>query len=278
MKNTKIDWADATWNPVTGCNHDCQYCYARGIAKRFAGFESRSGGEIIPNGKGVARLSGNRELVKVTDSIYATTHGEPLHVFGRQPQKRTKNGSWQKAVYPYGFEPTLHRYNLDVVKAVGRKPKTVFVCSMADLFGEWVQIDWIKAVFDACQNAPQHRYLFFTKNPARFNSLYDEMPKGENFYYGYSKAQGEIQGFRTDINSFVSIEPLLGEVSISPLAHLNWIIVGAETGNRKGKITPKREWLDEILAYSEQTDTPVFMKDSLLTIVGEENMRREFSW
>ena len=34
---TKIDWADATWNPVTGCLHGCEYCYARGIARRFGG-------------------------------------------------------------------------------------------------------------------------------------------------------------------------------------------------------------------------------------------------
>ena len=32
-----IDWARWTWNPVTGCNHNCSYCYARDIAERFAG-------------------------------------------------------------------------------------------------------------------------------------------------------------------------------------------------------------------------------------------------
>ena len=39
MNKTKIDWADSTWNPVTGCLHDCEYCYARGIAKRFSDFD-----------------------------------------------------------------------------------------------------------------------------------------------------------------------------------------------------------------------------------------------
>ena len=34
-QNTKIDWCDATWNPVTGCYHRCEYCYARRIAERF---------------------------------------------------------------------------------------------------------------------------------------------------------------------------------------------------------------------------------------------------
>lgn len=38
-QKTKIDWCDSTWNPVTGCEHNCEYCYARGIANRFGGFD-----------------------------------------------------------------------------------------------------------------------------------------------------------------------------------------------------------------------------------------------
>ena len=34
MKN-KIGWCDRTFNPVGGCLNHCEYCYARGIAKRF---------------------------------------------------------------------------------------------------------------------------------------------------------------------------------------------------------------------------------------------------
>ena len=36
-----IEWAAWSWNPVTGCKHDCSYCYARDIAQRFypQGFE-----------------------------------------------------------------------------------------------------------------------------------------------------------------------------------------------------------------------------------------------
>lgn len=39
-KKTKIDWCDSTWNPVTGCLHGCEYCYARRIAERFGGHPS----------------------------------------------------------------------------------------------------------------------------------------------------------------------------------------------------------------------------------------------
>lgn len=33
--NDNIEWASWSWNPVTGCLHDCPYCYARDIATRF---------------------------------------------------------------------------------------------------------------------------------------------------------------------------------------------------------------------------------------------------
>jgi len=33
--NENVDWARWTWNPVTGCLHDCPYCYARDLAARF---------------------------------------------------------------------------------------------------------------------------------------------------------------------------------------------------------------------------------------------------
>jgi protein gp37/ParB-like chromosome segregation protein Spo0J len=33
--NDMVEWALWTWNPVTGCEHNCVYCYARDIANRF---------------------------------------------------------------------------------------------------------------------------------------------------------------------------------------------------------------------------------------------------
>ena len=38
--NSKIEWTDATWNPVTGCTKispGCQHCYAEKFAERFRG-------------------------------------------------------------------------------------------------------------------------------------------------------------------------------------------------------------------------------------------------
>ena len=47
MKDTKIAWTDATWNPVTGCTKvspGCDHCYAEAVAERFRG------GKAFPHG------------------------------------------------------------------------------------------------------------------------------------------------------------------------------------------------------------------------------------
>ena len=41
MNRTKIEWCDFTWNPVTGCLHGCEYCYARQAATRFYKYYER---------------------------------------------------------------------------------------------------------------------------------------------------------------------------------------------------------------------------------------------
>ena len=58
----------------------------------------------------------------------------------------------------------------------------------------------------------------------------------------------------------------------------DWVIIGAETGNRKGKVVPRKEWIEAITKLCDKQCVPVFMKDSLIPIIDEENMRREFPW
>ena len=35
IHKTDIEWCSHTWNPVTGCKHGCEYCYARRMVSRF---------------------------------------------------------------------------------------------------------------------------------------------------------------------------------------------------------------------------------------------------
>lgn len=258
---TKIDWADATWNPVTGCLHGCEYCYARRIAERFGGFGFSTNTEI------------SKELAE----------GKIVYVPAALRHYRSdKNYEVTKAPYPFGFKPTFYRERLDIPKRWTR-PRNIFVCSMADLFGEWVPDEWIKAVFDACDAAHQHRYLFLTKNPWRYNDLINKgiiTGREENFWLGSTMTGPANPFYSSGFNkTFISIEPILRPFTYagnSPFA-VSWVIVGAETGNRKDKVIPKKEWILEIAERCRALDTPIFMKESLRGIMGEE-FRQEFPW
>jgi protein gp37 len=59
---------------------------------------------------------------------------------------------------------------------------------------------------------------------------------------------------------FLSIEPLLGEVSFA-FDNVQWIIVGAQTG--KNPVRPKKEWIDKILSNARKKGIPVFLKNNL---------------
>lgn len=242
--NTKIDWADSTWNPVTGCLHGCEYCYARKIAERF-GYHLTD-----------QNVHDLKTPVRKKDTIVP---------------------------YPYDFEPTFHRYKLDEPQK-WKKPRTIFVCSMADLFGDWVPDEWIQEVFKACEAAPQHRYIFLTKNPRRYYDLIEKdiLTEHDNWWLGSTIDADSTKKWRFQewgYNSFVSIEPLLEPifVGLGSFGSDKWVIIGAETGNRKGKVVPDRSWVDLIVSAANITGMKVFMKESLREIMGAD-FRQEFPW
>ena len=116
MNKTKIEWCDSTWNPVTGCFHGCKYCYARRIAERF-------GMKFAPH-LGDPGMEGACKY----DS------GEGMDTMLELEKPYEEDGRVQP--YPMAFMPTFHKYRLDE-PARKTRPRTIFVCSMADLFGEW---------------------------------------------------------------------------------------------------------------------------------------------
>lgn len=142
MEKTRIDWADSTWNPVTGCQHGCPYCYARTLTHRFSD----------------------------------NTESGQLHVLNEPVLDETG----RKTAYPYGFDPTFHKYRLDTYRnKAGRK---IFVGSMCDLFGSWIPNEWIREILKECKKAPQHTYMFLTKNPERYKEFM--LSYSENMWFG----------------------------------------------------------------------------------------------
>ncbi len=300
MNRSKIDWTDYTWNPVTGCRHKCPYCYARRQSLRFSGdirlnlMDERCRGDVV-NG------------LFVLDQPFITRENRSIS-------------------YPFGFAPTLHEYRFDWPGQV-KNGANIFVCSMADLFGDWVPQKWIDQVFETCLKYAQHNYLFLTKNPARVTGAIDAFtlePKGpeaysdsfKNFWFGASITSQEDIERASEVSTlevghrFLSIEPLLGPVDladhlprrcklcggsmsyfangvnfdgggipcprciedqgIDPRGGIDWVIIGAETGRRKGKVIAKKEWVRVIVRQCHAVGVLVFMKESLRDLMGDE--------
>ena len=258
MTNTKIDWCDSTWNPITGCRHGCPYCYAKDIANRFA---TRKGYELVEPETYCVTAQDGSKLYEMNKQAYFFNEDD----FDRYP-----------CAYPHKFEPTLHRYRMDEYKDK-KKSRNIFVGSMTDIFAEYIPERWRREVFNACKAGGQHNYLFLTKNPAKYLELAKcaSLPDGDHFWYGSSTPTPNTEYFfdaTRRYHTFLSVEPMLenfaevGENVILP----EWIIIGAETGNRKEKVLPSRVWIEYLVNLCRERSIPVFMKSSLKEIWGVE--------
>lgn len=254
IHRTKIDWADGTWNPVSGCLHECPYCYARNQTRRF---QPKPSEWPEPN------------------TVKVAAHDERCFIATKPTTLRDADGKYLRSTpYPRGFAPTMHTHKLGHLKSA-KAPRRIFVGSMTDLFGDWVPDEWLAAIFRECHDAPQHVYMFLTKNPKRYTELAEKnlLPEGDNYWWGTTAPTPETPfWFSEKHNTYVSIEPILAPFEAAgaeALAHTNWVIVGAMTGPGARKHQPERSWIDNIRAACDSAGVPVFMKSSLTDIWGE---------
>lgn len=264
LHKSRIEWCDYTWNPVTGCRHGCSYCYARRIADRFK------------------PQACERPAIEPVEYL---PHGSGLYCIDTPSQVVDQDGRRLRGTpYPKGFEPTFHEYTLDFPQRL-EKPSKIFVSSMGDLFGEWVPDGWIERTFEAAEKAPQHTYLFLTKNPSRYleMALAKRLPERENFWYGTTIVAPEnpfffARGYKT----FLSIEPMLepfpreSESGMNPfyMTSIGWVIIGAMTGPGSKRQQPERQWIENIMYAAAGSGIPVFLKDSLRPIWGPDLIQK----
>lgn len=199
MQNTKIEWTEMSWNPVTGCKHNCYFCYARDIMKRF---------------------------------------------------KKS-------------FNPEFHEDRINQPLKI-KKPKMIFVCSMADLFGDWVPIEWIEKVKAIVEQTPHLTYQFLTKNPKR----YSEFVWPNNAWIGATainqkmadNAINELKKAKAKIK-FLSCEPLSDSIRLSGANTINWLIIGACTGRHA--FQPDKTWVQNLTNDGRKFNHAIFYKPNL---------------
>lgn len=156
------------------------------------------------------------------------------------------------------------------------RPQNLFLTGMSDFSG-W-DPQWRREIFDQITNNPQHQYLFLTKRPEEISFSTDL----DNVWFGVtvtSRAEtGRIKALQEHIRGghyHVTFEPLFDEIGPVDLSGIEWIVIGTETGTRKGKSVSRPEWVQDLTRQAHALSIPVFMKEDLLPILGEQQMIQE---
>lgn len=224
-QGSRIEWTQATWNPVAGCSPvspGCLNCYAARMALRLS---------HMPNGVG---LKYKRTAARARD-------GRPV----------------------FSGRINLDEASLDLPRS-WRLPRTIFVNSMSDLFHERVPLSYIRRVFAVMEECPQHVFQVLTKRPERTLELARKLPWPENVWMGTSVESKPYYQRIRDLQKvpaavrFLSCEPLLGPLPRMPLAGIGWVIVGGESG--PGSRSMQGSWVLQIKEQCERRDIPFFFK------------------
>jgi len=166
------------------------------------------------------------------------------------------------------FRPTFHPDKVQQILSLKGEGKRIFLDSMGDWFSPGVEFDWIWQVVGAVKQKPEHTFLVLTKRPDRIGEVLERLDVPANLWLGTSiTKQGDLERVEwlkkhVSGHKFLSIEPLHGPIDVD-LTGIGWVIVGAETGNRRGKIEPNPEWVESIRKEVDRLGIPVFLKDNL---------------
>jgi protein gp37 len=167
------------------------------------------------------------------------------------------------ARYANGFQPTLH-WDLVDQPLRWKRPRTVFVNSMSDLFQDDVPFEFIEAVFATMQATPQHTYQVLTKRSERLLEFAPRLPWPRNVWMGVSVEDERVVQRVRDLQRvpakvrFLSCEPLIGPLRRLPLQGIHWVIVGGESG--PGARPMEVEWVEEIHRQCKRAGVAFFFK------------------
>jgi protein gp37 len=173
----------------------------------------------------------------------------------------------RKIYVHFSYNPKIRLDEHELMEPYKRKkPARIFCGSTIEMFHQDIHGVWLTQIVKVINDNPQHTFQFlyhFSPHRGLFPS---------NCWLGltvtsYIDAQKALTFSKTYPNNikFISFEPLLGDPEIPDevFENIDWIIIGAETGNRKGKVHPRREWIAKLLNAADTHLLPVYMKDNL---------------
>ncbi len=210
---------------------------------------------------------GSKSKIEWTESTWnpvtGCTKASPgcRHCYAERMAKRLQ--SMGQANYVNGFEVTTHPHTLELPLS-WKKPQTIFVNSMSDLFHEEVPLDFILRVFDVMTRAHWHCFQVLTKRSERLLDLNSELPWAPHIWMGVSVENNDYVDRVEDLRGtgahvkFVSCEPLLGPLPDLRLHNIDWVIVGGESGPKARAM--KEAWVLEIRDHCRNDQVPFFFK------------------
>ena len=181
---------------------------------------------------------------------YAAVMARRLHAMG-QPRYRN------------GFGVTL-QHDIAELPLAWRKPRTIFVNSMSDLFHHDIPDDYIIRVFKTMELASWHTFQVLTKRSDRLLELAPRLAWPENVWMGVSVEDRKRVARIADLVQvpakvrFLSVEPMLEAIPDLPLRGVHWVIVGGESGRTPRPIDPA--WVREVRDQCVAADVAFFFK------------------
>ena len=157
-----------------------------------------------------------------------------------------------------------------------KKPRTVFVASMSDIFHSKVPREFLIEIFDVMYQAAErngHIFQLLTKRPGRAVAFWKEnADRYDNRWHpsnldGHLGRDAEIRPRLTVLSripaptKFCSAEPLLEHLDLTPWLQdqvLQWLIVGGESG--PGARPMDLDWARSLRDQAEDHQVPFFLK------------------
>lgn len=221
MQTTNISWADYSWNPVTGCSHAGPECW-NCYAETFSLRQGRTDDEWTV------------ENAETNVTMHEDRIDEPDHY------------SWPEGV--------------------GR----TFVGSMTDMFHSEVDPGFVQRVLDVCRRHEEQTFIWLTKRPQNTAAWRLDWP--ENCWLGTSVGSGpggrfpstthRIEQLRdVDVaTKWVSFEPLIEPIGSVALDHVDWAVVGGESGPKDDRRDMEMDWARDLLRQCREQDVAFFFK------------------
>jgi protein gp37 len=166
------------------------------------------------------------------------------------------------------------RFDWSVANDLGKMKdgSKIFWGSTMELFGDWIQPEWMRLIFEATKRHSDLTHIFLTKQPQNLIK-YSPFPKNcwvlvsATDQQQYLTGLKYLRGIEATIKGF-SFEPLLHKINTS-YDTLDWAIIGCRTQPTR---YPPLEHVNQIIEDADYLKTPVFIKEPLASYM---NIKRQ---